>query len=178
MTAKKKTIAKILIVFLLILATLLSVYFGIKASFPLKYTKIAKSFGLEPKLACSVMRAESGFDEEAKSRAGALGLMQLMPSTAQFICEQEKIEYLPQKMLDGAYNAYLGCAYLSYLFKRFPTEETVLAAYNAGEGTVSGWLSDKKYSDDGIHLKKIPYPETESYVKKVLKFKKIYDFYY
>jgi soluble lytic murein transglycosylase len=64
--------------------------------------------------------------------------------------------------------------YLSYLYKRFGNWDTALAGYNAGHGRVSDWLTDTRYSDDGITLKAIPYPETEQYVKKINKVKLIY----
>ena len=100
--------------------------------------------------------------------------MQLMPSTAQFVCEQNHIKYCRERLTDGKYNVMLGCIYLNYLLARFTDEKCALAAYNAGEGVVGTWLKNAEYSDDGQHLKCIPYPETERYVKKVLKYQKIY----
>lgn len=132
----------------------------------------------EPYLAYSVMKAESGFDEEALSPAGAVGIMQLLPSTAEFVCRMNGIPFEHERLTEGAYNVKLGCLYLNYLLARFKTVETALAAYNAGEGTVAGWLGSEEFSQDGTTLSEIPYPETARYVKKVLKFRKIYRFLY
>ncbi len=164
----------------LFLAALFAVcgFFAVRASFPRPYAEIVKASGLDPDLVYSVMKAESGFDERAVSRAGAVGVMQLLPSTARFICEREKIAYDEEKLREGEYNVKLGTLYLLYLTEKFPVAETALAAYNAGEGVVLGWLSDPTCSDDGKTLLRIPYAESRQYVKKVMNFKKIYEFFY
>ena len=72
-------------------------------------------------------------------------------------------------------NIEAGCKYLSYLLRRFKVTETVLAAYNAGEGTVSLWLKTPEYSADGINLKEIPYSETRLYVGKVMRRAEFYE---
>lgn len=154
------------------------VYFSVRAAFPRPYTDTVEESGLEPEMVYSVMKAESGFNEAAVSPAGAVGIMQLKPATAEYICAREKIAYDASLLTDGAYNTMLGCKYLAYLLARFPVRETALAAYNAGEGTVSGWLRDPEYSADGERLTNIPYAETRVYVKKIVKFIKIYEFFY
>lgn len=146
------------------------------AAFPRPYRGIVERSGLSPALAYAVMKAESNFEESAVSSAGAVGLMQLLPSTAQFIAERSGIPFLPERLFDGEYNTRLGCAYLAYLLERFE-EETALAAYNAGEGTVQGWLSDPRCSEDGRTLFQIPYAETRRYLKKISFFRKIYGFF-
>ncbi|MDE7295930.1 MAG: lytic transglycosylase domain-containing protein [Clostridia bacterium] len=149
-----------------------------RAAFPCPYRSKVLSSGVEEKLAYAVMKAESGFDEDARSKAGAVGLMQLMPATAEFVCELIEIPFEPERLTDGEYNAMLGCAYLQYLFGRFECEQTVLCAYNAGEGTVAEWLNNADYSSDGKNLDKIPYAETAEYVKKVARYKKFYSILY
>lgn len=141
------------------------------------YDQVQKS-GVASSLAYAVMKAESSFREDAVSRAGAVGLMQVRPATAEFICLRCGIPFDEERLFDGAYNVTIGCAYLSYLLERFRSCETALAAYNAGEGTVRRWLKNPSYSSDGVTLDSIPYPETSSYVKKVLNFRKIYQFFY
>ena len=169
---------KFIMGFALISAIILAAFFGTKASFPHPYERPVQESGLDPHLVYSVIKAESSFREDAVSRSGAIGLMQLRPSTAEFICERTGIEYDRNKLTDAEYNIRLGCLYLRYLFEKFPVQDTALAAYNAGEGTVRGWLEDKKYSDDGATLKKIPYSETCDYVKKVKRARKCYEFFY
>ena len=166
-----KKIGFTLIGITLFLTTLFVVF---AASFRRPCRKTVLQYSNAPALAFSVIKAESGFSEHAVSEAGAVGLMQLMPSTAQFVCEQNQIEFDAERLQDGEYNVMLGCIYLNYLSSRFADVKTMLAAYNAGEGVVSTWLKNTQYSDDGVHLKSIPYPETKSYVKKVLNYQKIY----
>ena len=155
-----------------------STFFAVRARFPRPHREIVENSGVAPSLVYAMMKAESGFDEKAQSRAGAVGLMQLLPSTARFICMREKIIFDEEMLFDGSYNTRLGTLYISYLFEKFPVMETMLAAYNAGEGVVSEWLSDENLSRDGTTLSRIPYPETERYIKKVKKFKRIYEILY
>lgn len=139
---------------------------------------IVEGSGLETALVYSIIKTESGFDERAESGAGAVGLMQLLPSTAEFVCRLNGICFSRERLSEGGYNVRLGCLYLKYLLERFEIVETAVAAYNAGEGVVSGWLKDRKRSADGKALDSIPYKETAQYVKKVEKFRKIYRFFY
>ena len=169
---------KALRICLILFALLLAGFFGMRLAFPRPYAEVVRDSGLDPALVYAVARAESGFDEKAKSSAGACGLMQLMPATARFICMRAGIAYDGAMLFDGAYNLRLGCLYLAYLMERFPCPETALAAYNAGEGVVLDWLKDPSCSSDGVKLTRIPYPETARYVKKVIKFRKIYEFFY
>ena len=106
-------------------------------------------FQLEEALIKAVIRQESAFKIDARSRKGAMGLMQLMPATAKM--------YQVTDILDPKQNIHAGARHLSYLMKRFKRPELALAAYNAGEGAV------RRYG--GIP----PYPETENYVKQVLR---------
>lgn len=156
----------------------LILYFAVRAGYPRPYFETVKGSGQEPALVYALMKAESGFEEDAVSEAGAIGLMQLLPATAQFVCARERIAYEPERLKEGEYNVLLGCKYLGYLCGRFSCTETALAAYNAGEGTVSRWLADPELSADGITLKAVPYAETREYLKKIAKFRKIYEFYY
>ena len=166
-----KKIALITVGVLLFLATCFAVFM---LSFRRPYRKTVLEYAENPALAFAVIKAESGFSERAESKAGAIGLMQLMPSTAQFVCEQNRIEYSYERLFEGEYNVTIGCKYLNYLLSRFSDVKTAVAAYNAGEGVVFEWLKNAEYSDDGVHLKNIPYRETRRYVKKVLNYQKIY----
>ena len=149
----------------------------VRTNYPRAYADVVEETGIEPFLAYSVMKAESDFREDIVSRAGAVGLMQIKPSTAEYICRREGIEFEPERLTEGEYNVRLGCLYLKYLLGKFE-EGAAIAAYNAGEGVVSEWLKNPDLSSDGCVLDRIPYPETEQYVKKIEKFRKIYDFYY
>lgn len=150
----------------------------VRVSYRRPYREIVEKSGLPPSLVYAVIKAESGFREKALSAAGATGLMQLLPATAEFICRENGLEFSADRLTEGEYNVRIGCLYLGYLLGRFSAEETALAAYNAGEGTVREWLSDGRYSRDGIHLSSVPYPETKKYLEKVLKFREKYLFFY
>ena len=155
-----------------------ALFLGVRASYPRPYAQIVRSSGVPWQLAYAVMKAESNFEETAVSRAGALGVMQLRVSTAEFICRRQSLPFDPEKLLNGEYNVTLGCAYLHYLLERCQDVFTAVCAFNAGEGRVRGWLADSACSDDGKTLGFVPYGETRAYAKKVLEFRKIYDFFY
>jgi len=117
---------------------------------------VAKMYKLQHTLLHAVIMAESSYNPNAISRAGAVGLMQLMPETAK--------QYGVSPRRDPKQNIYGGSRYLRYLLKLFKNDLSLaLAAYNAGEGTV------KKYGN-----KIPPYKETRNYVKKVIKYYKKY----
>lgn len=178
MYVQKRIIAIILAV-IIFFGMAVGAYYLVRAvSYPRPYLDVAKESGIDVSLVYAVAKAESGFNEEAQSRAGAVGLMQLMPATAEFICRTNGVTFEAERLKEGEYNLTLGVMYLRYLLDRFSAEQTALAAYNAGEGVVAGWLKRREYSEDGKTLMDIPYPETAAYVKKVEKFRKNYDFFY
>ena len=165
--------------------TLVEKYIYQKPDEYVEYVEIySAEFGVPEDLVWSVIKTESGFDSSAVSSKGAVGLMQLMPSTFEWLTDDILREYFGIGMLyDPETNIKYGTYYLSRLYNRFGDWDTAIAAYNGGEGNVSEWLKDKRYSDDGIKLKtdKIPdsYSETKNYVKKVNKalekYKKLYN---
>ena len=136
----------------------------------------AEKNGLPESLVYAVMKAESGFDPEAESPAGAYGLMQITEITFEWL--QGKFgETLPTDALfEPETNIRYGCRCLRILLDLFDdVPETAVAAYNAGMGNVEEWLLDSAYSGDGRTLSVIPYPETEAYVEKVMLYKSSYD---
>ena len=154
------------------------VILGLRTAYPRPYAETVRASGVPEPLVYAVMKAESRFDEKAISRAGAVGLMQIKPSTAEYICRIRGVAFEGDRLFDGNYNTMLGCMYLSYLLKRFSDETAAICAYNAGEGTVRQWLANERYSSDGITLTTIPYAETSAYEKKVANFRKIYEILY
>ena len=130
----------------------------VRTTYPRPYAEEVQKSGLPSALVYAVMKAESNFREGAESDAGAVGIMQLLPSTAAFVCEREGISFDAARLTEGEYNVTLGCAYLGYLMEEFE-EETALAAYNAGEGRVREWLKDGRYSSDGRTLKNLLFPK-------------------
>lgn len=121
--------------------------------------------GVDPDLACAVIRCESGWDEDAVSAAGAVGLMQVMPETAASLNSLgivSKEEYDPVNLAVPEVNIEYGCAYLGYLQDHLSNVSEIVAAYNAGIGTVQGWLSG-----GGNISEEIEYTETRVYLERV-----------
>lgn len=129
----------------------------------------AQQFEIDGALIASVANAESGFNETAKSSKGAIGIMQLMPSTAKWVAEKMGEQFQEEKLFDAEYSLKLGSFYLSYLIKSFDDEKLGLCAYNAGPTCVRSWLANSKYSQDGKTLSVIPFTETRQYIDKVYK---------
>lgn len=155
---------------ILVVVSLTTISFSRK--FPLKYEKeilkYSREYDLDPSLVASIINTESSFKEDIVSKQGAIGLMQIMPQTAKYISNlMGENEFKTEMLFDPEKNINYGCYYLKYLFARFENEKVSLSAYNAGEGNVSKWLKDEKYSDDGITLKSMPYYETLNYVEKI-----------
>jgi peptidoglycan lytic transglycosylase len=111
----------------------------------------------------AVMRQESAYDRHARSKAGALGLLQLMPPTASQLARRP----VPADSLnDAALNVRLGARYVRALLAEFGDARAVLASYNAGEDVVRRWIRDMGPVDDEW-VERIPYKETRDYVKQV-----------
>jgi len=125
----------------------------------------AKTFNLDPFILLSVMREESRFDPEARSSAGALGLMQIMPQTADNLCDKAGTT---SNIHDVKTNITIGAYYLSALAREFGSLPAVIAAYNAGEERVREWVRQGKYKSEDEFIEDIPYDETRNYVKNVL----------
>jgi soluble lytic murein transglycosylase len=131
--------------------------------------KYAKEFNVEEPLIYSVIRTESGFRPEVESHAGAMGLMQLMPSTFDDLQNRldGEVRYGADSLLDPDINVRYGTYLLSQLLQKYGNIPTAAAAYNAGPAAVDGWLSDGACSTDGKTLTRIPYEETEKYVARI-----------
>lgn len=166
----KKLFLLLLAIVILIPAVKTGYYKLLDRFLPLKYEgyieKYAEEYDLDKYLVMGVIRAESSFNHEAHSGV-ARGLMQITDDTAKWIAEKLKLKYHENMVEEPETNIKMGCYYLSYLIGRHHNVETALAAYNAGMGNVSSWLSDKRFSEDGETLIKIPFGETERYVKRV-----------
>lgn len=154
--------------------------------YPMPYYNLVEKYASENNLdiylVYSIIKAESGFDKDAVSKKGALGLMQLTPKTAIWLASEMKLQNFSESdIIIPENNIRLGCYYLSTLLKQFDNNmDNALCAYNAGRGNVSKWLLNKEYSRDGKNLYKIPYKETRDYLKKVYRifrsYKNLYEF--
>ena len=139
--------------------------------YPLRYETIvrthARNYDLPPALLAAVIYAESKFDASARSEAGAVGLMQLLPETARGIATRTGgHKFVVRDLLDPEINVRYGSWYLRNLLNRYDDDlPTALAAYHAGQGNVDAWRRR------GVGVQ---FPETRSYVKKVLDAEEVY----
>lgn len=175
--AKKHKKAIIIFVAIVIVAVFcVTSFFVARAKiYPTKYVEEIKTyssqFNLPAPLVASVINTESSFNKNAQSNKGAIGLMQIKISTAQYMINYYNlnINLSQQNLFEVEQNLYFGCMYLNYLLNKFKDTNTALASYNAGETVVRSWLKNEQYSTDGKTLISIPYPETKNYVEKVNK---------
>jgi soluble lytic murein transglycosylase-like protein len=132
--------------------------------FPESFTKAAAKHGLPRALLLAIARTESAFDPRARSWAGALGLTQVMPATA------EKVKAgSSARLFDPELNLDLGAAYLKSLVEKFDGKwYLAIAAYNAGPAAVEKWLARYPGASPELFADLIPYAETRNYVRKVL----------
>lgn len=130
----------------------------------------AAEFSLDPAYVASVVLAESSFDAEAVSSAGAIGLMQIMPDTGEWIAG--KLEDEPfdvQRLYQPEVNLRYGCWYLRFLLDRYDEDMyTASTAYHQGQGRVDQWLEDPQYSQDGRTLTAISSAVTDTYVNRIM----------
>lgn len=152
-------------------------------SYPLRDVSIinqqAAREHLDPALVAAVIYAETKFDARTSS-AGALGLMQIEPSTAELLAQKSggtlfKIADLAHPATNIAYGSY----YLRYLLRSYNGDRTLaLAAYNAGPTNVNDWIARARAKDRKLDVDAIPFPQTRAYVVKVEAATKTYRRYY
>jgi len=128
----------------------------------------ADEYGVDRYLAAAVIHCESSNRKDVVSHAGAVGLMQIMPDTGEWIAGKLGLEdYSEARLTEPEVNIRMGCWYLSYLLDKYSGDRRLaLAAYNAGPGNVEKWMQDGRFARDG-ELMEIPFPETARYVEKV-----------
>jgi soluble lytic murein transglycosylase len=130
---------------------------------------LSVKYKVDPFLMYSVAREESRFDPHAKSIAGALGIMQLMPGTAKRLDRKLKLgARKTYEILDIENNLHFGIYLMSKNIREFGSFSQALAAYNAGEHRVRTWLKRGRYDSADEFIEDIPYSETRKYVKRVL----------
>jgi soluble lytic murein transglycosylase len=145
-----------------------------EATYPRPYRgaveRWARAAGVEPDLLQALMREESRFDRWARSWAGAIGLTQLMPRTAQAVASELKLGRVTRASLHAPeLNIRLGAAYLGGLLSTFDGSKVLaVAAYNAGPQAVERWLHARPGADLDEWVEEIPAAETRDYVKRVL----------
>jgi soluble lytic murein transglycosylase len=133
------------------------------------FAENSRAQGLEEPYVLGLVRQESRFIPNAKSVAGASGLMQLMPATARWVARQIGMkDYAPSRVADVDVNIALGTSYLKYVLDELDGSPVLAAAaYNAGPGRARRWKADRPL-EGAIYTETIPFTETRDYVKKVL----------
>jgi soluble lytic murein transglycosylase len=177
MTLKKLLIfALIIVIVIFSLPTILREIS--KKVYPLKYIEIvdskAKKYNIDSYLILAIIRNESNFNKDAKSKAGAKGLMQVVDSTADEVAKELMLtDYEIEHIYDPEINIEIGTKYLTKLFNQFDNNVLLaVAAYNAGPGKVNSWLEDEVIDENDLST--IPYKETNSYVRRVMRDYEIY----
>lgn len=142
--------------------------------------KYAAIYNVDSNLTAAVIKSESKFKHTATSHRGAVGLMQLMPETAEWIAEQlNDKSYSVEGLHEPDRNIRYGTWYLAELEREFQGNDVLaLAAYNAGRGNVKAWMEEHNWSYKFRDIDAIPYKETRDYVRQVIgdrkKYKELY----
>jgi soluble lytic murein transglycosylase-like protein len=138
-------------------------------------------YRVEPALALAVMREESHFREDAVSVSDARGLMQILPSTGEWLAGKlaGPGTFEPSALFVPSVNIEMGSYYLRYLLDKFGNNMVLaVAAYNWGETNLRRWLGESPPNDLDVLVESIPADETRKYVKKVLRSYAVYNSLY
>lgn len=181
-----KRLLKFLIT-LLILASIIFILFKVvkiddiimKKLYPLKYSeyveKYAKEYNIDKYMVYAIIKAESNFNENAKSSSDAIGLMQIMEITAIETARKMDLEVTEEDLFKPDLNINIGLKYFTYLLNNYNNNYPLaIIAYNAGMGNVDAWLKDGTIKEDGTDIENVPFKETNNYVRKILRDYEIY----
>jgi soluble lytic murein transglycosylase len=150
----------------------------IRVIFPYPFREVieaeASEQGLDPYLLVALIRQESTFRPAVVSRAGAHGLMQLMPATARQIAQRLGIAWDRRMLVVADANLHLGAVHFASLLKRYGAVEPALAAYNAGGTPVRRWLRNPESDDPVQFITQVTYPETRGYLRTVTRNRALY----
>ena len=158
--------------------------FFLKIIYPIHFKEEIHTYGemyqVDPLLVASLIKVESKFNERAKSKKGAIGLMQIMPTTGEWAAGQAGIaDFEPEMLYDPEVNIQIGTWYISSLLNEFSGNlNLAIAAYNGGRGRVNQWLNYGVWDGREETISNIPYGETRNFASKVLynyrRYKSIY----
>lgn len=181
-----KRLLKFLIT-LLILASIIFILFKVikiddiimKKLYPLKYSeyvqKYAEEYNMDKYMVYAIIKAESNFDENAKSSSNAIGLMQIMETTALETANKMNLEVTEEELFKPEINIKIGLKYFTYLLNHYNNNYPLaIIAYNAGMGNVDSWIKNGTIKEDGTDIENVPYKETNNYVRKILRDYEIY----
>ncbi len=153
--------------------------------FPFPYREIirreAEERGLDPMLLAALIRQESAFAAPIRSRAGAIGLMQVMPETGRQIARAEGVlGFSPESLETPEINLHVGTTFLADMNRRFGEQHLalLLSAYNAGPTRANRWRRFPEVTDELRFIERIPFAETRGYVKNIRRNLALYRFLY
>lgn len=188
-SARKKNRGTVFFVVIIILSVIAFVMyksvpaFMKKNIYPKKYSeyveKYSEEYNIDENFIYAVIKTESGFDPDAKSNVGAVGLMQLMPIAFEEV--RNNIDNTKGLKFSDMYNPenniMYGTWYLHYLYNEFGSYELTIAAYHAGMTEVRGWLNDEILDENDLNLDNIPsdFSDTRHYINKVISAYKQYN---
>ena len=183
---KERELKKTIIVFFIIMVLFVTIYrcFNVEEKillhlYPIKYQEIVYKYSeeleIDPMLTLAIIKTESNFEENCVSRSGAIGLMQLMETTAKEQAEKIKLEYYDGILYNPEQYIKIGLYYFHSLLDYFNNNYILAAvAYNAGIGNTEKWIEDGIITDEGIGIENIPFKETNIYVRKIIRNYTIY----
>jgi len=172
-----------LLLLILVLAILwhkpiLKIYFALDYSDKIK--AYSRANGIDSATVSAIVFTESRFNPLACSSKGALGLMQIMPNTGEWVAQKLGWDHFSrQDLFDPVKNLEVGVWYLAYLKRSFKDNEYLaLASYNAGSRYVYEWLERGTWDGNRVRIEQIPFPETKKYLIRILLLRKIYHYLY
>lgn len=182
-----KKIIKRMIIFIILLVIIFGLFkivrvqdIILKNIYPITYQdyveKYSKQKDVDKYMIYAIIKAESNFKPEVKSKSNAIGLMQLLEDTAVEMSNSIDNQIVSEKELyEPETNIKIGTSYYAYLLKHYKGNNILaLAAYNAGMGNVDTWIKTDVIKVDGSDIENIPYKETNNYVRKILRDYQIY----
>lgn len=179
----KKKSKKILLIIIFVLIIVVTIFLGksiynkelgvfYKREYSEYVEKYAKLYNIDEKLIYAIIKNESNFNSNAVSSVGAVGLMQIMESTAEDVAKE--LDLKEYNLYSPDDNIKIGTKYFSYLLEKYGETSLAIAAYNAGFGNVDNWIEKGIIKADGTDYENIPYKETNMYVRKILRDYDIY----
>ena len=150
-----------------------------KKIYPLKYSeyveKYAEEYNIDKYLVYAIIKAESNFEEEAKSTSNAIGLMQIMEATAFETANKIDLDVSEEDLFNPELNIKIGLKYFTSLLEKYNNNYNLaIIAYNAGIGNVDKWIKEGVIKLDGSDIENVPFKETNNYVRKILRDYEIY----
>ncbi len=157
---------------LLVFAAIIIITSTREKPLPMEYgdiiSKVSAEQGVAEHIIYAVIYTESSFDADAVSNMNAVGLMQLLPETAEWLCSREGIKFDEEMLTDPEFNISYGTKFLSILYDRYDNWDAAHAAYHAGHTRVDTWLDEGTAVINGDNqLVGIPIESTENYVNKL-----------